>query len=69
MVLKTEHLSFQYGKKSILEDLSLSLDKAGNIYGLLGPNGAGKTTLLKLFAGLRHPKLSKIWFGTIQMFY
>lgn len=39
-----------YGKKDVLHDLSLDLEK-GKIYGLIGRNGAGKTTLLSILSG------------------
>jgi ABC-2 type transport system ATP-binding protein len=50
------------GKKTILEQITLSIEK-GEITGILGPNGAGKSTLLSLINGLR--KHSK---GTITLF-
>lgn len=39
-----------YGKKDVLHDLNLELEK-GKIYGLIGRNGAGKTTLLSMLSG------------------
>lgn len=39
-----------YGKKDVLHDLDLELEK-GKIYGLIGRNGAGKTTLLSMLSG------------------
>lgn len=38
-----------YGKKEVLKDVSLTLEK-GKIYGLIGRNGAGKTTLLSVMS-------------------
>ena len=49
-VLMVEHLTKKIGKKTILEDVSLKLDR-GQIAGLVGANGAGKTTLMKVILG------------------
>jgi ABC-2 type transport system ATP-binding protein len=53
-MIEITNLTFGYGKKSLFQNLNLSL-KAGHIYGLLGKNGAGKSTLLKNIAGLVFP--------------
>lgn len=53
-MVNIQDLSFRYGKKTILTDISLRLE-SGKIYGLLGENGVGKTTLLKIIAGLQKP--------------
>lgn len=37
-----QQINKSYGKKQIIDDLSLQLEPG--IFGLLGPNGAGKTT-------------------------
>ncbi|MAV80484.1 MAG: hypothetical protein CMD12_00655 [Flavobacteriales bacterium] len=52
---------FQIEKKSVLEDINLTLDD-GDILGLLGRNGAGKTTLLKIILGLIHPSQGSVVF-------
>ena len=44
------NLSKSYGKKEVLKNIDLELEK-GKIYGLIGRNGAGKTTLLSLISG------------------
>lgn len=53
-MIEIKNLSFKYGKKRVLSDISLKLE-AGKIYGLLGENGVGKTTLLKIISGLQKP--------------
>lgn len=48
--LVCKSLGKNYGKKLVLKDLNLELEK-GKIYGLIGRNGAGKTTLLSVLSG------------------
>ncbi len=58
-ILKLDKISLKYGRNSILEGLSLSLNK-GQILGLLGPNGVGKTTIFNLITGLTTPDFGSI---------
>ena len=58
-ILKLEKISFKFGRKTILDNLSLSLNSS-QILGLLGPNGVGKSTIFNLITGLIKPD-----FGTI----
>lgn len=48
--LDISQLAVQYGSRSVLSGLDLSID-GGEIFGLLGPNGAGKTTLIRAICG------------------
>lgn len=50
-IVAVHHLEKNYGKKEILKDFSLTVQK-GEIYVLLGKNGAGKSTLFKILTGL-----------------
>lgn len=54
-MLRTENLTFAYGDRPILEDLTLQMI-AGNLIAILGVNGSGKSTLLKNLNGLLQPK-------------
>lgn len=49
-MITVEHLVGGYGKKPIIHDLHLEIQK-GEFFALLGPNGSGKTTLFKLITG------------------
>ena len=48
--ISIENLTFQYGEKPVLQDLTLQFKKGGK-YALTGPSGCGKSTLLKLLLG------------------
>jgi iron complex transport system ATP-binding protein len=50
-VLSVINLSFAYGHRHVLQDITFSV-KRGTICGLLGPNASGKTTLLKCIDGV-----------------
>lgn len=50
-VLKLENVSFSYGSKKVLQNLSFQFEK-GQMYAIMGQSGAGKTTLLSLLSGL-----------------
>ena len=60
MVLRTEGLVKQYGKRTVVNDVSISV-KQGEIVGLLGPNGAGKTTSFYMTTGLIVPNAGHIY--------
>lgn len=48
--LQIENLEVKLGSKSILRNISFSIDK-GDILCIIGPNGSGKTTLLRTLLG------------------
>ena len=50
-MIRIKNLSKQFGKKVVLNNLSIEFDR-GKIYGIIGENGAGKTTLFRCIAGL-----------------
>ena len=58
--IEAKHLHKQYGKKLVVRDVDLILNK-GEIVGLLGPNGAGKTTTFYMITGMIKPTNGKIF--------
>ena len=58
--LRTEHLYKKYGKRTVVNDVSIQLEQ-GEIVGLLGPNGAGKTTTFYMTTGLIVPNDGRIF--------
>lgn len=54
MLLSAEHLSKNYGMKTLLEDASIYLEQGEKI-GVIGINGTGKSTLLRLLSGTEAP--------------
>jgi lipopolysaccharide export system ATP-binding protein len=51
MTLRAENLAKSYKSRTVVTDVSLTVEKA-QIVGLLGPNGAGKTTSFYMIVGL-----------------
>ena len=53
-MITADNVSFSYGTKKVLEDVSLSIE-AGTVTSIIGPNGAGKSTLLNIMTGASQP--------------
>lgn len=64
--LRTEHLVKRYGKRTVVNDVSINV-KQGEIVGLLGPNGAGKTTSFYMTTGLIVPNGGKIFLDDLDI--
>ena len=64
--LRTEHLYKKYGKRTVVNDVSIYLEQ-GEIVGLLGPNGAGKTTTFYMTTGLVLPNSGKIYLNDLDI--
>lgn len=60
MKLALENVHKSYGKRSIVNRVSLAINQ-GEVVGLLGPNGAGKTTTFYMATGLEKPDQGKVW--------
>lgn len=54
VMLQVNRVSFSYGKKNILNELSFKV-LPGEITALIGLSGSGKTTLFRLMAGIISP--------------
>lgn len=59
-VLRTENLVKRYGKRTVVNHVSIDVTQ-GEIVGLLGPNGAGKTTTFYMTVGLITPNEGEIF--------
>ena len=60
MVLRAENLIKRYGKRTVVNNVSINVHQ-GEIVGLLGPNGAGKTTSFYITTGLITPNEGHIY--------
>ena len=60
MILRAENLIKKYKKRTVVNDISVTVSQ-GEIVGLLGPNGAGKTTTFYMIVGLIKPNSGEIY--------
>src|SRR5205085_9610332 len=60
--LRCAHLVKNYGRRRVVDDVSLEVQK-GEVVGLLGANGAGKTTTFYMIVGLERPDDGNVLLG------
>jgi lipopolysaccharide export system ATP-binding protein len=60
--LEALQLQKSYGKRRVVDDVSLHVEK-GEVVGLLGANGAGKTTTFYMIVGLERPDAGVVSLG------
>ena len=58
-MLHINNLSKSYGKRQVIQNLTLEI-LPGEIYGLLGSNGAGKTTIINIISNLLKADSGKV---------
>ena len=64
--LSAKGLHKQYGKRMVVKDVDVSLER-GEIVGLLGPNGAGKTTSFYMITGMIKPTKGNIFLDDYEI--
>ena len=66
MALRTENLCKLYGRRRVVDRVSIEVNP-GEIAGLLGPNGAGKTTTFNSIVGFVVPDAGQIYLDDIEI--
>ena len=65
-VLRAENLVRSFGKRRVVDDVSLEV-RQGEIVGLLGPNGAGKTTTFYMIVGLLRANAGRVMLDDLEL--
>lgn len=60
MYLKLDHLTKRFADQTVVDDVSLTLEK-GRLLCILGASGCGKTTTLNMIGGFLKPDAGRIW--------
>ena len=67
ILLKAEHLSFQYTpRRKILQDINFEI-REGEMVSIVGTNGAGKSTLAKTICGFVHEDEGTLYYDGASM--
>ena len=67
MMIKINNLYKSFGTKSVLQDLSITIND-GEVFGLIGINGAGKSTLLRTLSGIYKADSGEVLFDGENIF-
>ena len=59
LVLQADQLTKKYGRRLVVDNLSLTVAR-GEIFGFLGQNGAGKSTVIRMALGLVRPTRGRV---------
>ncbi|NND32962.1 MAG: energy-dependent translational throttle protein EttA [Saprospiraceae bacterium] len=69
LVIELNHVKKGFGKRLLIDDLSLNIPKNA-IVGIIGPNGVGKSTLFRMIMGEQQPDSGNITIGsTVKLAY
>ena len=60
-LVELHHLTFGYGERVILDDISLKIPR-GKVTALMGASGGGKTTILRLIGGQNRAQAGELLF-------
>src|SRR6478609_8320628 len=60
-LVECRHLSFGYGARRVLDDLSFTVPR-GKVTALMGASGGGKTTVLRVIGGQAKPQSGEVLF-------
>lgn len=60
-LVELRHLTFGYGERVVLDDISLSIPR-GKVTALMGASGGGKTTILRLIGGQNRAQSGQLLF-------
>ncbi len=64
--IEFRHLSFSYGDRQVLDDVSVTID-AGRTVALVGPTGSGKSTLISLLPRLFDPPAGSVFIDGVDV--
>ena len=65
-LLDVQHLSLDFSGKTVLNDISFTLDR-GEVKVIMGPSGSGKSTLLRCLNLLEKPTQGKIFLNGLEI--
>src|SRR5437868_11371977 len=60
-IVECRHLSFGYGARRVLDDVSFTVPR-GKVTALMGASGGGKTTVVRLIGGQLHAEAGQVLF-------